>query len=129
MKELHLTRKDFELEWFSGTGKGGQHRNKHQNCCRIRHIETGLQAVGTSSRSRVANQKEAFEILARRIIGYYAIPPERRMTKEVIRNYHAVRNDVYDKASGAHALYTETVGKGDLAPMIEARRRAAGDDP
>jgi peptide chain release factor 1 len=29
------------IEWYSGTGAGGQHRNKHQNSCRITHIPTG----------------------------------------------------------------------------------------
>ena len=33
---------DCEIEWFSGRGAGGQHRNKHQNCCRLRHKATGL---------------------------------------------------------------------------------------
>ena len=53
MDELHLTKKDFKLDWFNGSGAGGQHRNKHQNCCRITHIESGLTSIGQDSRSRV----------------------------------------------------------------------------
>lgn len=33
---------DFALEWYSGSGAGGQHRNKTQNSCRVRHVPTGL---------------------------------------------------------------------------------------
>ena len=36
---------DFKIEWYSGTGAGGQHRNKHQNSCRITHIPTGQVAT------------------------------------------------------------------------------------
>ena len=37
-KELlfHAERKDFRIDYFSGTGAGGQYRNKHQNCVRLR---------------------------------------------------------------------------------------------
>ena len=55
-----ITDKDFEIDWFSGTGAGGQHRNKHQNCCRLKHKETGIIKTGQSSRTREANKKEAF---------------------------------------------------------------------
>lgn len=49
---------DFRIEWFSGTGAGGQHRNKHQNSCRVTHIPTGL--VSTAQcRSRVNSLEEA----------------------------------------------------------------------
>ena len=34
--------RDFGLEWYSGSGAGGQHRNKHQNCARLTHLPTGL---------------------------------------------------------------------------------------
>lgn len=34
--------KDCDVEWYSGSGAGGQHRNKHQNSCRMRHRPTGL---------------------------------------------------------------------------------------
>jgi len=62
MKELlfSITKKDFTMTWFSGTGAGGQHRNKHQNCCRIKHNESGVIGTGQSNRDRRANQKEAF---------------------------------------------------------------------
>ena len=55
-----VTRKDFDITWFSGTGNGGQYRNKHQNCCRIVHRESGAIGIGQSQRERPANQKEAF---------------------------------------------------------------------
>lgn len=56
-----ITKKDFKITWFSGTGAGGQYRNKHQNCCRIQHIDSGAMATGQSHRSREANQREAIQ--------------------------------------------------------------------
>lgn len=65
MKELlfSVTKIDFVIEWYSGSGAGGQHRNKHQNCCRIKHAASGAEATGTESRSREQNQKTAFRRL------------------------------------------------------------------
>jgi protein subunit release factor A len=42
-KELlfSVTKKDFNVDYFSGKGAGGQYRNKHQNCVRLKHIESG----------------------------------------------------------------------------------------
>lgn len=126
MRELHLTRKDFKLEWFSGTGAGGQYRNKHQNCCRITHIETGLMATGQSQRDRPGNQKEAFEALAEKILKHYGFrdTAPRREDGEVVRNYHAERNEVLDKASGLRRTYSDVVDAGNLGEMIEARKMA-----
>lgn len=58
-----LTKKDFEVTYYSGSGAGGQYRNKHQNCCRIKHIETGIIATGQDERSREQNTKNAFKRL------------------------------------------------------------------
>ena len=49
---------DFRIEWFSGTGAGGQHRNKSQNSCRVIHIPTGI-SEARQSRSRENNYLEA----------------------------------------------------------------------
>ena len=128
MEEFHYTKRDFKIEWFSGTGKGGQHRNKHQNCCRITHSPTGLKCQGTSSRERTTNQREAFNGLVKLLIAYHSVPKERRNTSEVIRNYHGVRNEVYDKASGLKRTYKQVVIGGDIGEMLEARRMAVGEE-
>jgi len=129
-KELHLTKKDFKLEWFSGQGAGGQHRNKHQNCCRLTHLESGLTVNGTDSRSRVENQRTAFTKLANMVISWHKAQnsTERDISDEVIRNYHAPRNEVLDKASGLKQPYKEVVIKGELADMIDARRKTFGEE-
>lgn len=55
---LKFREEDFKIEWYSGTGAGGQHRNKHQNSCRITHIPSG-QIATAQHRSRVNSLEEA----------------------------------------------------------------------
>ena len=44
------------IEWYSGTGAGGQHRNKTQNSCRITHLPSGTVATAqTRSRQNSLN--------------------------------------------------------------------------
>lgn len=64
-KELlfSIGRKDLRVEFFSGTGAGGQYRNKHQNCVRIHHTASRAIATGQSYRERPANIKEAMNSL------------------------------------------------------------------
>jgi protein subunit release factor B len=125
-KGLHLTKKDFRIEWFSGSGAGGQHRNKHQNCCRIIHVATGLKTQGTESRERPANQRTAFNRLSKLILAhFYADDPKIRIkARDTIRNYHGVRNEVHDKASGLKRPYKDIVTDGNISEMINARRTA-----
>lgn len=49
---------DFHVSWFSGSGSGGQHRNKHQNSCRITHLPTGLSRKA-ETRSRESSYRGA----------------------------------------------------------------------
>jgi protein subunit release factor B len=62
--KFSVTKDDFEITWFSGKGGGGQHRNRHKNCCRLKHKATNIVATGQSHKERKANQKEAFEKIA-----------------------------------------------------------------
>lgn len=51
----------FTVNWFSGTGKGGQRRNKVKSCCRVTHTPTGITEVrqGRSRESNYVDAKEA----------------------------------------------------------------------
>lgn len=40
------------------------YRNKHQNCCRLKHRDTGIIKTGQSHRDRPHNQKEALHAMA-----------------------------------------------------------------
>jgi len=119
---IHLTKKDFRIEWYSGTGAGGQHRNKHQNCCRITHIETGMTAVGTAARERITNQRDAFTELAHRLVKVLMPKEKRAINTGVVRNYNESRDEVHDKASGLKMSYRAVLN--GIGPMVEARHNA-----
>jgi protein subunit release factor A len=57
-----IDKKDLNVEWYSGSGGGGQHRNKHQNSCRLTHIPTGVMK-SAQTRSRESSYKEALRDL------------------------------------------------------------------
>ncbi len=50
------------MEWFSGTGNGGQHRNRHPNSCRLIHIPTGI-IEARQGRERISNLRDAKEAI------------------------------------------------------------------
>lgn len=62
MKKLlfSITKKDFDITYFSGKGGGGQHRNKHKNCVRLKHKDTGIITTGQDQKSQKQNLKNAF---------------------------------------------------------------------
>jgi peptide chain release factor 1 len=61
-----INQSDIKVEWYSGTGAGGQHRNKHQNSCRLTHIPTGTIATA-QCRSRENSYNEALNALTNRV--------------------------------------------------------------
>ena len=64
-KELlfSITKKDFQIDYFSGRGAGGQNRNKNQNCIRLHHKNSGVIVTGQSHKERKSNLKEALQNL------------------------------------------------------------------
>lgn len=60
-----ITSKDFKISYFSGSGPGGQSRNRSNACVRISHPDSGAHAVGQSHKSRQQNTKEALTNLVK----------------------------------------------------------------
>lgn len=58
--------KEYVIEYFSGTGKGGQHRNRHKNSVRLRDVESGLHQV-VQGRSKLRNEMVAKQLLSTKI--------------------------------------------------------------
>lgn len=123
--EYSYTRKDFRLDWYSGSGAGGQHRNKHQNCLRLTHIPSGITVTAADGRDRPSNQRRAFERLRPKLeawvraqIGEADYP----RSDEVVRTYHEADNRVTDHASGEVIAWSELDKR--LGDLIEARVRA-----
>lgn len=57
-----ISEKDFKIEWYSGTGAGGQYRNKHQNSIKLTHIPTNITKTA-QCRSRQNSYNEAMKSL------------------------------------------------------------------
>jgi peptide chain release factor 1 len=124
--EITFNERDFKVEWYSGTGAGGQHRNKHQNSCRITHIPTGTVATA-QHRSRENSLKEAQEAvlarLNRRAEGQIASEEERLRKAQVgsgqrgdkFRTYRFQDGSVKDVRSGRQASIEKVMsGRFDL---------------
>lgn len=116
------TKKDFKIDWFNGTGPGGQNRNKTKNCCRITHIESGFTETGQQHRERTRNQKEAFNRLAKRLVEHYTKKEkrERYTSTEVIRTYNEPDNRVTDHLSKQQITYKE-FEKDGIDKLIDSR--------
>jgi hypothetical protein len=63
--------------------------------------------------------------LVKLLLAYYSADEEtRKQWDKPIRNYHGVRNEVHDKASGLKQPYKTVVNGANLSDMIEARAKA-----
>ena len=57
---LHLTRDDFEWQYFRAGGKGGQNQNKRSTGVRCIHPPSGARGESREARTQWENKKIAF---------------------------------------------------------------------
>lgn len=62
MPEVELNMDEVEVSYCRGTGAGGQHKNKKDTCCKIKHIPTGTM-VKIDGRSQSSNYETAIKKL------------------------------------------------------------------
>ena len=119
-----ISENDLKVEWYSGTGAGGQYRNKHQNSCRITHIPTGIIAKA-ECRSRQNSRDEALAQIQQRVDLLYktqynnTVAVDRRqqvgsgMRGDKIRTYRFQDDVVQDHKTGIKANCTQIM-KGNI---------------
>lgn len=111
VSKITFNEKEFKIEWYSGTGSGGQHRNKHQNSCRITHIESGVVATA-QTRSRENSLESAKRDILERLSRHSTRETKRQFDKkkkelggsgergDKIRTYMFQHGKVTDQRSG-----------------------------
>lgn len=123
-----IDRADLNLEWFSGTGKGGQHRNKKACCLRLTHKPSGLIQTATG-RERNANFREALAALEKRLeqgaasSSHDATNASRRAQLgsgergDKIRTYRSQDDRVVDHRTGRSARFSAVMA-GDFSGLV-----------
>jgi len=115
---------DFDISFYSGTGCGGQHRNRHMNSARIVHIPTGIvrQAQTRSRENSVQNAMQALTAELNRQAGLVTGNAINGIRKAQIgsgersdkrRTLRFQENRVHDHVTGKSALL-DKVMKGDF---------------
>lgn len=114
------TPNDFRIEWFSGTGAGGQNRNKCQNSCRAIHIPSGLSQTA-QTRDRKSSQQQAMQALINHLDEmarndkYTIISKDRKeqvgsgMRGDKIRTYRFQDDTVKDHITGRSSTTTNVL--------------------
>lgn len=97
---------DFRIEWFSGSGAGGQHRNRHCNSCRLIHIPTGIMET-RQGRERISNLRDAKDALIKTLDK--AAAGESRESIQADRKFQVGSGMRGDKTKTLHFQYDEAV--------------------
>lgn len=76
-----VTLKDCRVDYFRGSGKGGQKRNKTSSGCRVVHEPSGAVGQSDETRSQHQNKRIAFRKMAetKEFIAWHKMEIARRM--------------------------------------------------
>ncbi len=107
-----VRKEDFEISYYRGSGPGGQHRNKTDSACRMKHTPTGTTTQSEEHKKQGQNKKAAFKRMTdilvplMRAAAQPDIPPP---SNERIRSYHEPDQRVKDHRTGKTYRYKDVL--------------------
>lgn len=122
--KLTFTKKDFRIEFYRATGKGGQNVNKRDTACRITHLETKIATTCQVHRTQGRNKKEAFRKMLALLKTHYTAKLRKdrpKISEGTTRTYKETKDLVIDHVTGKKYSYKHTVGRGDISVIIDDR--------
>jgi len=108
---------DFKIQWYSGTGCGGQNKNKVQASCRLTHIPTGITQT-SQTRSRENSYRLAMDHMviilnehyAKKVHDVQSVARKSQvgsgMRGDKIRTYYVQRDLVSDHRTGKNMQFS-----------------------
>lgn len=112
-----VRKSDLRIEYYRGSGAGGQKKNKTSSACRLTHLPTGHVASSESGRSQTANRHDAFRKLSAVLVPLMQKAARTSAAvercKERVRTYHEPRGTVTDHRTGRTAPYSKVLD-GDI---------------
>lgn len=78
---MEIKESDIQVEFFRGSGPGGQHRNVTDSAVRIRHLPTGIVVQASERRSQSQNRGLAMERLRKALARREMTVKKRTATK------------------------------------------------
>jgi peptide chain release factor 1 len=115
-----VRREDFEITFYRGSGPGGQHRNKTDSACRMKHLPTGNVTQSEEHKKQGQNKKAAFKRMTDILVPLMraALQPELPPpSTERIRSYHEPDQRVKDHRTGKTYRYKDILA-GKLDEML-----------
>tara|TARA_Y100000034_G_C6909755_1_gene423770 strand:- start:9451 stop:9876 length:426 start_codon:yes stop_codon:yes gene_type:complete len=119
---LHL--KDCRWDYYKGSGKGGQKRNKTENCARCTHEDSNSSARSEEGRSKDLNKKKAFKRL---LDSYHFNSWLRDLTYSHFGSFHNFKYSIEEDRANFYDLGEERIPlrkKKKRLPVIKSKTKA-----
>lgn len=117
-----VRKSDLRIDYYRGSGAGGQHRNKTDSACRITHLPTKIVAQAEDERYQHQNRRLAFRRLCAKLVPLMRQAHQSEKQKKVterVRTYHEPRNQVKDeRVKGKTWSYSTVVDGNGLDDII-----------
>ena len=113
-----VRKSDIRIDYYRGSGAGGQNRNKRDTACRMTHLPTGIAVTAEDERTQGRNKVLAFRRLCDKLVPLMKAQEKPHEVKtERIRTYHQIRNQVKDHRTGKTGKFDKVL-EGDIDCLV-----------